>query len=387
MNPGTLFVTGIARGGTTLVARMYEALTGVAMAVDPAFPVFKALRDAVAAAEGMHIDPELPLGDYYGGGTHVLDAVLTANPNVLALPNGSALATALGLRARHECPDIAGALTRLQGSTLGELLRKIRGVIAVARGGGRLVGIKDVWIAEFFPALSRVFPKADFVLILRDPRAALHSMLGLADQSPSQVAHPLSFLRGWRKCASLAFHLQGLLGSHLLTLRYEDLVQAPAAFTEKLCAHVGLPFEEAMLGNEGLTDTARGRAWPGNSSFLKDIRGVCTHSRDRWRQELDSDARDMAQYLCAPEMALWGYDVPRAYDSEAPGGVARLVRTQSIGTYTWRTDSGDSARDLAFEAARRNWWTSAEPDLSLARHYFLFDDVARECRRYLRESS
>jgi hypothetical protein len=179
-------------------------------------------------------------------------------------------------------------------------------------------------------------------------------------------------------------HLKGLLGSRLLTLRYEDLVQAPDAFAEKLCLHVGLSFEEAMLGKGGLTDTARGTAWPGNSSFQNSIKGLSANSHNRWRQELSSIVRSMAEYLCAPEMALWGYDAPRTYDSEAPGDVAGLVSSQSLGTYTWRSDSGDSRRDLAFEAARRNWWTSTDPDWSLAREFFLFDEVARECRRYLR---
>ena len=45
----------------------------------------------------------------------------------------------------------------------------------------------------------------------------------------------------------LLLEAREILRERALTLHYEDLVTAPRAALERVCAHVGLPFEEGML--------------------------------------------------------------------------------------------------------------------------------------------
>src|SRR5262249_1395144 len=83
--PSQLFVSGPARSGTTLVARVLSAHTQVEVAPDPALPLFRSLRNAILRESGLLADPGLPLQDYYfsAEGLRALDAIQASS---LAVP-------------------------------------------------------------------------------------------------------------------------------------------------------------------------------------------------------------------------------------------------------------------------------------------------------------
>ena len=62
-----VFITGMIRSGSTLLARMLDAYPRSAIVSDPYFPIFKAIRNTVAEqiTGTNNIDYNLPLEDYY----------------------------------------------------------------------------------------------------------------------------------------------------------------------------------------------------------------------------------------------------------------------------------------------------------------------------------
>ena len=97
------------------------------------------------------------------------------------------------------------------------------------------------------PELVRVFPKARFVLLSRNPAAVLSSILRtwLGDdlQALQQHQHYVDLVRG----PALLSEGMGVLGDAAINVHYEDLVNNPAATVRRICSHVGIAFQPAML--------------------------------------------------------------------------------------------------------------------------------------------
>jgi len=127
--------------------------------------------------------------------------------------------------------------------------------------------------------LQRIFPKAHFVFLLRNPMAVLASELD------TYVKHNLRFLSSFHDDLLLA---PGLImdavdqfGSKAITLCYESFVKDPQEELERLCAQIGLPFRSEML-NYSDTPAAKG--------VMSDPVGIHRHTRpstqsiDRWKE-------------------------------------------------------------------------------------------------------
>ena len=249
-----LFVTGTARSGTNLVARMLDAHPEVSVACDPYFPLFHSLRNAALRAAGLEFDPSLPLEDYYGDATRIarLDAVQAIELSVLPFDPSERdrLLEALAARAAVECADLVPHLGEIEGATYRDLLDSAVALVERKRSGrARLSGSKEVWAIEFFGPLARAYPDAHFVVARRDPRAVVASMHALARKDTSQRAHILSYARHWRKEAAFLDRYAGdpCLRDRLAVVTYERLVIEPQAVAAELCQRLDIELDPAML--------------------------------------------------------------------------------------------------------------------------------------------
>lgn len=358
-----VFITGIARGGTSLIGRMVDAHPRLSIAIDAYLPVFRSLRNALLAAEGGNggFDPSLPLQD-----GHFTDRQLRWLDTVLAGDLGVAFDAAelpdlqerFRERASDESADLLPLIDGLGGATYREFIANALALIPAARPDetAEWIGVKDLWIIDLFPALARGYPDARFVLILRDPRAIVASIHGYRPIDPSQCAHTLSVLRHWRKalaCAT-AFAADPLLADRFRVVRYEDVVQAPEPHARELSALLGLDYDAAMLDYNGLTDHATGEKWQGNSTFDETLQGISTAPTERWREKLPEKAVRFAEFACDADMRLAGYEPVFAPDelSRDPGILSFLIEDNKEYA-SWRSDFQDPQRDYGYEAFRR----------------------------------
>lgn len=394
-----IFIFGVARGGTNLIARMLDAHPQVAIALDPLMPLLKHFRNAVVrgtapAAIASRFDPASSFQDFYGDvdGPALLDLMLGADLGLsLDQRELAALRHSIGERAALESRDLPARFARLEGATYADLVANVLAIVADTWGKSTLcyAGVKEVWTIEFIPTLARAFPDARFIVIERDPRAILASISAMARRDPSQAAHAISYLRHWRKNVVLARHFQRAaeLAGRLDLVKYEQLAARPEEGAETICRSLGLASAPAMLALEEATDRVTGGRWQGNSSYHGDSGRITDASIARWRQELPPEAISAVDFYCGPEMQLAGY--PLSGPSMGNAEVVRYAATADAEPGKWRSDAGDLVADLGLEALRHDLlaWPGAIPP-GLARRCFLLpwvrDEIAAARRSHER---
>jgi hypothetical protein len=362
-----IFVLGVARSGTNLLARMLDRHSRIAIALDPLMPVFRSLRNAVLRPSS----PDSPFQDFYfrEDGPAQLDALLAGSAS-LPVPHGELqqLRQRVRERAALESPALAGRMERIEGASYQALLESALRIIADTRPGAAWVGCKEVWVLDFVPLLARAFPQARFYAIERDPRAIVASLLAMAEADSSQRAHPPSYMRHWRKNIALArrFAADPALAGRFRALSYERLVASPQAQIREICAELGVEAEPGMLALSA-------DGWAGNSSYAHEDRDVYKSSSQRWRQSLAPQVLRTTDYLCGPEMALSEY---REATAPAPEGVLAYLEQADRDAGSWRSGSGDSAREFEGELLRRKLIAAdAAPDRQTVRRCFLFTET------------
>jgi hypothetical protein len=169
--------------------------------------------------------------------------------------------------------------------------------------------------------LYRVFPRACYIILLRNPLAVLCSVFN------TWAKANLFALRWYRNDLTLApcLLLKGeeALGEQSLTVHYERVVQSPASEVRKVCEWLGVDFVPEMI-EYGRHDLPR---WD-----LGDPGDVYSHTRpvreraDRWVQMLDDSqvwrlASDYLRLLGPETVQRMGYsfeDMRRVLEASRP---------------------------------------------------------------------
>jgi hypothetical protein len=382
MNYRPIFIFGLARSGTNLLARLLDRHPAVVVALDPFMPLFRSLRNAVVAAQApvalrQRFDPASPFQDYYfdPDGRPLLDAMLGASPNVPL--DGQELETLrmkATERAALELPEFGARMGELNGSDYGKLLQCAFDIIASLKPGARWVGCKEVWIIDFLPLLAKVFPAARFYIIERDPRAIVASLITMAGKDPTQAAHVPSYLRHWRKNVVLArrFKSDPQLQDRLMLISYEKLVAESRSEMVKICEELDIEYAPTML--ELSAD-----GWRGNSSYDHGEQNIYANTVERWQKVLTDPVIQTADYLCGPEMMLTNY---RPVTQPQPEVVLNFLQEANHRPGSWRSDSGDTLIDFGGELLRHVLLNMKSlPNEQMIRRCFLFvDTLAGICR-------
>ncbi len=381
-----LLVTGPARSGTTLVARMLSANGDVEIASDPLMPFVKLARSVFCRACRPSIDARLPLLDGYGSAERRvwLDAELMGDLGApVASEEWDEIRPRLGPRCEIESPDLVGLVAHLGGPTLAAGLGDfLDGVARIRRcPEGSVVGLKELWAVGLVPAMLRHWPGAKALLVRRDPRAVLASNLAMGRHDPAQVAHPLSVLRHWRKQEAIAAWMASRdeFAARVLIVDYEKLVEAPAEQLARVCAFLEVATDDGMIDPKRVVD-ATGKPFVANTSFEAKEAGVAPELAQRWRTSLDAPRIALTELVCGAEMAAAGYETygPDEGAHGDPGLLSTLIDDHSR-AWSWRSDLGDATGDLEFELTRRELVTAAPGGLTaeVESRLFLFPEARR----------
>src|SRR5262249_7683944 len=152
-----------------------------------------------------------------------------------------------------------GRTRRREGMTTSEAIAAIFETYAERQGKPRW-GDKTPLYMQQLPLLERLFPDAIWVHLVRDGRDAALSFLELPEGFSGKTwALPRTVTQlaaRWRTEILAARRLGGHAGSRYLELRYEDLVDDPEHWLQRVCEHVSLPWEPEMLDHTRHSDTA-----------------------------------------------------------------------------------------------------------------------------------
>ena len=142
--------------------------------------------------------------------------------------------------------------------------------------------------------LCEWFPNCTIVHLVRDPRAAVCSLM----QMPFASRSTLMGARHWNQF-NLAARVVSNRENYLL-VHYEDLIRNTQEQLRRICGHIGIPYEAVMLHAE-----------PRRSEVHEPLRRAfkpLTNTRlEVWRQELKPWQVAIIEELTGPQMKEFGY--------------------------------------------------------------------------------
>lgn len=154
-------------------------------------------------------------------------------------------------------------------------------------------------------AADRVFaewPEARMIHVVRDPRDRYVSVLGRAGWESGRNT---SIVARWIRSTRAALRNVDRYADRYLIVRYEDLVNHPAAYARQVCEFVGEEFDPVMMELRGGDQRSREG---GNSSFEALPPGVIsTRSVGRYKSALPARRVAFIESVCGPLMQKLGY--------------------------------------------------------------------------------
>ncbi|XP_062289124.1 protein-tyrosine sulfotransferase 1-like [Scomber scombrus] len=169
---------------------------------------------------------------------------------------------------------------------------------------------KDPFALKSLSYLSHIFPKAKFVLMLRDGRATVHSMISRkVTISGFDLNSYRDCLTKWSSAVETMYSQCKAAGeTRCLPVPYEQLVLHPEEEMRKLLHFLELQWDPSVLHHEELIGKAGGVSLSKvERSTDQVMKPVNTEALSKWVGQIPSDVvNDMAEI--APMLARLGYD-------------------------------------------------------------------------------
>lgn len=277
--PEAIFVVGMPRSGTTLLASLLNAHSEVA--ISPETDYFSFVWKPLARSGGWSAWPVVA--------AHLQRFFEQRTVRLMELPESELM------DQFHELWT-AGALSH----TL--MLSSMLAWYA-ERSGKVIWGEKTPDHFMYVPAIKSLVPNAHIVSIVRDPRD-IHLSL---DRVPWSRGNALNHAIQWRGYRSMAQHFAELYDKTFVEVRYEDLIGNPQGTLEQLCQRLELAFEPEMLDlyqNSRLFDP-NDEPWK-----VRAASAIDPNNREKWRGTMSSEDLAVFTRVCGKYLTRWGYDAP-----------------------------------------------------------------------------
>jgi len=171
------------------------------------------------------------------------------------------------------------------------------------RAGKTRIGDKDPRNIDALEGLQRHFPRGYVLHLIRDPRDVLVSRMKAAwSAGRPWFVHPLIYSEQLRRGREEG---RRLFGDRYLELHYEALIDAPEATLRRVCEHVDLPFDRAVLS---FASSAAELVDPREMSWKKETLGpLLSGNSGKWRDELSPWQVAYTEGVCREAFEGLGY--------------------------------------------------------------------------------
>lgn len=197
----------------------------------------------------------------------------------------------------------------------------------LAHNGKRRWGQKTPRFVRYGSLIKRHFPRAQFIHLVRDPRAVASSL------ARSQV-HQSTLYHGanrWRNDVGAGLALELDFPEDALRVHYEALVSDPEREIRRVCEFLGLEFVDDMLRFHQQAPSEYGSYYSQIHSGLG--KPVSPSAAEGWRDRLSDREVALVERLAGPLMKELGYAVespPRIGPSTSYLWRVRLGRVPGI---------------------------------------------------------
>jgi hypothetical protein len=240
----------------------------------------------------------------------------------------------------------AGAFTRKQAikrvasapPTMGSIIATCFEMYAEAHGKHRW-GDKRPAYAGWIPILFELFPNAQFINLVRDPRAAVASQIPLG-WGHEEAALASAAVRWETSVRRVDDYSDRLRPDQLLDLRYEDMVAAPEETLERVCAFAGLTAGDTI--QTMIAAERRGKFRPGWHDKLS--QPISVDSVERWRGKLDPHEIALVELVAAPYLERFGYQADAGDAVPTTADLAELKRQRKRRRRKWRKQGRDELK-------------------------------------------
>jgi hypothetical protein len=215
--------------------------------------------------------------------------------------------------------------------TLADAIQAIYRSYADSKGKSRF-GDKTPAYMQSLPLLERVFPRAQYVHLVRDGRDAALSFMEMRRRPRFNLARPrgiAAFASQWRLDVEGAAAFGRRVGSsRYFELRYEDLVLEPELELGRVCDFLQLDFEPDMLAyHEEVDETA-----------LEDhplLAKPPIPGARRWKEELDPKTKELFEAIAGGALTRLGYERMYPRPSARARGRAALTKVLFRNRLAW----------------------------------------------------
>lgn len=304
-----LFISGMFRSGTTLMARMINSHPNICLASDPYAPIFKCYRNEIASnISNIKLDLNAPLHDYFNDKNQmkVFNEIQEKTFDTpLFVHNIEEIKNLISIHTEPYSPLIIPYLNKLSGLTYKELIDSGIKIIkkAYGKGNDHWIGFKEVWTNEFSTHFLKSFKFSKVILINRDPRAVVASNF-----STKTKRYPFLFLcRQWRKLSDLSFKFKSLYPNNILVLKFEDIVSNPFNTSKEICTFLDIPYYDSLSNIKEFKDGSNNN-WTQNSSYNISERKFNQKSLEKWKEILNPNQIKYIETLCKHNMYSLGYE-------------------------------------------------------------------------------
>jgi hypothetical protein len=301
---------------------------------------------------------------YPRSGTTLLQCMLNAHPRLAVPPetrfllptytdrlrfgdlhepaNRALLATAIIDRPEAHSGDLGLSPATIRQAinaaqpTLGSVYDAVFSAFATSSGKERW-GDKHPRYSMHVGSLLQLFPDAQIIHLVRDPRDSVESLLRM----PWYHRAADHAIWTWAAVVDEGDRLSRRLGpQRYLELGYEQLVEDPELSLRRTSAFLGEDFHPDMCHPELGTPTGL----PSDRVFHKAIRsGVQSSLRGRWRSSLSPHVWSLIEYALGSRMKHKGYELEGAR-APSPGGKWRYRRIEAERNYGELKIRADEAR-------------------------------------------
>ena len=290
-----LFVMGCPRSGTTLLRAILDNHPELAMPVETDF-VLPLWHDRPRFGDLRREENRRAVGDF-----------------VFATKGRG------GRRIRGEVGrDEAVARVVSAEPTLGALIAACFSLYAERTGKPRW-GDKRPRYAMHPDVLLALFPDAQFVNVVRDPRGAVASQIPMGWVAP-EIALEASTVNWLASVERVDLVAAGLRPDQLLDVRYEDLVRDPVGELERLCAFAGLRGGDAV---RAMLDAPRhGKR---NEDLHRFVGAISPAPITGWQTRLAAEDAALVERAASSYLERFGY-VATTGSSPTPAALRELER-------------------------------------------------------------